>query len=53
MREAQGRYWGVLEGVQMAELEGHVSRSAVYLVHKGLGWRRADEQRMNPPGVYR
>jgi len=25
---------GVVEGVQVAELEGHVSRSAVYLVHK-------------------
>jgi hypothetical protein len=53
MRGAQGKYGGVLEGVQVAELEGHVSRSAVYLVHKGSGRRRADEQRMNPPGVYR
>ena len=25
---------GVVEGVQVAELEGHVSRSAVYLIHK-------------------
>jgi len=31
---AQGRLGGVLEGVQVAPLEGHVSRSAVYLVHK-------------------
>jgi hypothetical protein len=43
----------VHEGVQVAGLEGHVSRSAVYLVHKGLGRRRADGWRMNPPGVYR
>jgi hypothetical protein len=33
MREAQGQLGGVLEGVQVAGLEGHVSRSAVYLVH--------------------
>ena len=31
---AQGKLRGVLGGVQVAELEGHVSRSAVYLVHK-------------------
>jgi hypothetical protein len=28
---------GVVEGVQVAELEGHVSRSAVYLIHKRFG----------------
>jgi hypothetical protein len=32
--EAQGRLGGVLEGVQMAGWEGHMSRSAVYLIHK-------------------
>ena len=40
-------------GVQVAGLEGHVSRSAVYLVHEEVsGRRRADEWRMNPPGVF-
>jgi len=29
-------------------LEGHVSRSAVNLIHKGLGRRRANDSRMNP-----
>ena len=48
MREAQGKIADVHEGVQVAGLEGHVSRSAVYLVHKGLGRRRADGWRMNP-----
>jgi hypothetical protein len=28
-----GKEWGVLRGVQVAALEGHVSRSAVYLIH--------------------
>ena len=38
-REGQGSRWDALEGVQVAELEGHRSRSAVYLVHswEGLG----------------
>ncbi len=31
--KTQGRLEGVVEGVQVAELEGHVSRSAVYLIH--------------------
>jgi len=31
---AQGETMDVLEGVQVAGLEGHVSRSAVYLIHK-------------------
>jgi hypothetical protein len=51
MREAQGKIGDVHEGVEVAGLEGHVSRSAVYLVHTGLGRRRADEGWMNPPGV--
>jgi len=53
MRLAQGRIAGVLRGVQVAELEGHVSRSAVYLIHKevrtGAGWKL----KWFPPGVYR
>jgi hypothetical protein len=49
MRGAQGPHGDVLGGVQVAELEGHVSRFAVYLVHKGLGRRRAEMWRMNPP----
>ncbi len=32
--QAQGSIGDVLGGVQVAGLEGHVSRSAVYLVHK-------------------
>jgi len=32
-RLAQGRPGGVVEGVHVAELEGHVSRSAVSLIH--------------------
>ena len=52
-RLAQGMLGGVLKGVQVAELEGHVSRSAVYLVHKevrtGAGWKL----KWSPPGVYR
>ena len=51
MGAAQGRIRDVRGGVEVAELEGHVSRSAVYLVHTGLGRRRADEGWMNPPGV--
>ena len=35
-------------GVQVAGLEGHVSRSAVYLIHKGMGRRRAEAGWMNP-----
>jgi hypothetical protein len=53
MGVAQGKLWGVLRGVQVAELEGHVSRSAVYLIHKevrtGAGWKLE----WSPPGVYR
>jgi hypothetical protein len=30
---AQGQLGGVLRGVQMAELESHMSRYAVYLIH--------------------
>ena len=41
----------VLGGVQVAGLEGHVSRSAVYLVHKGAGRRHAEERRTVLPGV--
>jgi hypothetical protein len=51
MRGAQRGIEDVRQGVRVAGLEGHVSRSAVYLVHTGLGQRRADEGRMNPPGV--
>jgi hypothetical protein len=36
MRMGQGNLGNVREGVQVAGLEGHVSRSAVCLVHKGL-----------------
>ena len=43
MREGQGNHRDVPWGVQVAGLEGHVSRSAVYLIHKGLGRRRAEE----------
>jgi len=32
----------------VAGLEGHVSRSAVYLIHIWLGRRRAEEGWMNP-----
>jgi hypothetical protein len=52
MSEGPGSLGDVLGGVQVAGLEGHSSRSAVYLVHKGLGRRHADEGRMGPPGVY-
>ena len=38
----------VARGVHVAGLEGHKSRSAVYLIHKGLGRRRADERRVHP-----
>jgi hypothetical protein len=38
-REGQGNHGDVAGGVQVAELEGHMSRSAVYLIHKGLGRR--------------
>ncbi len=34
MRKAQGELGDVCEGVQVAELAGHRSRSAVYLVHR-------------------
>jgi hypothetical protein len=34
IRIAQGGIGGVLRGVQVAGLEGHVSRSAVYLIHR-------------------
>jgi hypothetical protein len=37
MREAQGEIGDVHGGVEVAGLEGHVSRSAVYLVHKAAG----------------
>ena len=39
MREGQRNHKDVAGGVQVAELEGHRSRSAVYLVHhwEGLG----------------
>jgi hypothetical protein len=53
MGRAQGRLGGVLGGVQVAELEGHVTRFAVYLIHKRFGPAPADEYRVNPPGVYR
>ena len=52
-RKAQGWPGGVLGGVQVAELEGHRSRSALILVHKGEGRRRRFEQQMNPSGVNR
>ena len=53
MGRAQGRLGGVLGGVQVAELRGHMSRFAVYLIHKRFGPAPADEYRVNPPGVYR
>jgi hypothetical protein len=43
MGKGQGNHGDVPMGVQVAGLEGHVSRSAVYLIHKGLGRRRAEE----------
>ena len=51
MMEGQGVRGNVPEGVHVAGLSGHVSGSAVCLVHEGLGRRRADEGRMDPPGV--
>src|ERR1035437_8484278 len=48
MREGQGNHGDVPWGVQVAGLEGHKSRSAVYLIHKGLGRRRADDRRVHP-----
>ena len=36
VRAAQRKIGDVRGGVEVAGLEGHVSRSAVYLVHKGL-----------------
>ena len=56
MGEGQGNHGDVPRGVQVAGLEGHVSRSAVYLIHKEWTWRvsgrrRADEGRIIPSGV--
>jgi len=45
--------WGVLRGVQVAELEGHVSRSAVYLIHKEVRTGAGGKLERPPPGVYR
>ena len=45
---AQQRRGGVVEGVQVAGLEGHVSRDAVYLIHKEA-WRWRLNRR---PGGY-
>ena len=50
---AQEKTRGVLRGVQVAELEGHVSRSAVYLIHLEVrtgAWRN---QKAILPSVYR
>jgi len=52
MSARQGQHAGVQEGAQVAGLEGHRYGSAVYLVHRGLGRRRAEGWKMNPPGVY-
>jgi hypothetical protein len=38
-------------GVQVAELEGHSSRSAVYLVHKGLNRKGLDHIGINLEGL--
>lgn len=46
--QAQKSRGDVAKGVEVAGLEGHKSRSAVCLVHKGLGQRRADERRNHP-----
>ncbi len=51
---AQGRLGGVVKGVQVAELEGHMSRSAVYLIHIEVRTGAcAATSKMRPPGVYR
>src|ERR1035437_10987953 len=42
-RKGQGNHGDVPWGVQVAGLEGHMSRSAVYLIHKGVDRRRAEE----------
>jgi len=49
---AQGRLAGVVEGVHVAELAGHVSRSAVSLIHIEVR-TGAGNRRRAPPGVYR
>ena len=46
--QAQKMPGDVARGVHVAGLEGHKSRSAVYLIHKGLGRRRADDRRVHP-----
>ena len=52
---AQGGLGGVRRGVQVAGLEGHVSRSAVYLIHKvwakGLGRRRGENRELRRASI--
>jgi len=50
-----GKAWGAHQGVQVAELEGHVSQSAVYLIHvevrTGAGGSETEEdsaRRLSP-----
>jgi hypothetical protein len=38
-------------GVQVAELEGHSSRSAVYLIHKGLNRKGLGHKGINLEGL--
>jgi hypothetical protein len=53
MRKGQGNHRDVDWGVQVAELEGHRSRSAVYLVHhwEGLGPAPRGGRKDEPAGV--
>ena len=53
MGEGQGSRKDAHGGVPVAGLEGHWSRSAVYLVHRGRvsGRRRADEEKTGPQSV--
>jgi hypothetical protein len=42
-REAQQGLGDVLQGVEVAGLEGHESRSAVFLMHLGRSWAGAGQ----------
>jgi len=52
IQKGQGNRENALRGVRVAGLEGHVSRSAVYLVHEGSARRMRDGFEINPPSVY-
>jgi len=55
VRQGQGDRKDASMSVPVAGLEGHVSRSAVYLVHKEVrtsaGWKRAEEVKTLTRGV--